>query len=284
MAQRTADQNGQLAESDRHRFQYTLRMLVMYFVLAFALTWAVLIPALSAVPEDGLTPYFILAAFGPMVSAVVTIWTRRGLAALRQWLRSVFTLRIPVLLYLTGAFFLPIGVGVLHYGLYKILGGEPDFRSAIPWYQYLAYLIPTALLTGGNEEPGWRAFALPALLERFHAVSTAVILGVIHSAWHLPLMSHYDTTFGRYLFNVIPLTFIFNWLYLRSRKSVIPVMLFHAGTNVIGNFVPTPMDVLGGVGTYMVLRGFVYWGIAITLTVVTKGRLGWDPVDDNLAA
>jgi membrane protease YdiL (CAAX protease family) len=259
-------------------------MLVMYFVLAFVLTWAILIPALSSVPEDRLTPYFIVAAFGPMVSAIITIWTNRGLTELRQWLRRVFTLRIPVLLYLTGAFFLPIGVGVLHYGLYRIPGGEPDFTSAIPWYLYLLYLLPTALLTGGNEEPGWRAFALPALLERFHPVSSAVILGVIHSAWHLPLMSHYDTTFARYLFNLIPLTFIFNWLYLRSRKSVIPVMLFHAGTNVIGSFLPTPMDVLGGLGTYMVLRGFVYWGIAIALTVVTKGRLGWDSADADLVA
>jgi len=282
MAQRARDEREIMG--DRHRFQYTLRMLAMYFVLAFAITWAVLIPALSSVPEDRLTPYFIVAAFGPMLSAIITIWTNRGLTELRRWLREVFTLRMPVILYLTGAFFLPIGVGVLHYGLYRILGGEPDFKSAIPWYLYLLYLLPTALLTGGNEEPGWRAFALPVLRERFHPVLTAAILGVIHSAWHLPLMSHYDTTFGRYLFNVIPLTFILNWLYLRSRKSVIPVMLFHAGTNVIGSFLPTPMDVLGGLGTYMVLRGLVYWGIATVLTVVTKGRLGWDSADTDLVA
>ena len=58
-------------------------------------------------------------------------------------------------------------------------------------------------------------------------------------------------------------------------------MLLHAGTNVIGSFLPTPMDVLGGLGTYMFLRGFVYWGIAIALIIVTKGRLGWDSTDAN---
>jgi membrane protease YdiL (CAAX protease family) len=283
MTQRVGNQSGQMAESDRLQFQYTPRMLVLYSALTFAITWAILIPALATVPEDRLTPYFIVAAFGPFLSAVITIWTTMGWAQLRQWLRQVFRLGIPVMLYLAGAFFLPFVIGVLHYGLYRVLGGEPDFSTAQPWYLYPLNLLLVALLLGGNEEPGWRGFALPALLERFHPVSTAVILGVIHSAWHLPLMGHYDTTFGWYLFNVIPLTVVLNWFYLKSRKSVIPVMLLHASTNVIGNFVPTPMDVLGGLGTFMFLRGAVYWGMAVALIVVTKGRLGWDWTDADLA-
>ena len=279
MAQGVGNTGEEMAESDRRQFQYTRRMLVLYFVLTFAITWSILIPALAIVPEDGQILFIILAAFGPFLAAVITIWTSKGRAELGQWLRQVLTLRLPVVLYLAGAFFLPIGVGVLQYGLYRVLGGEPDFSSAIPWVLYLLYLLPTALLSGGNEEPGWRGFALPALLERFHPVSATLILGVIHAAWHLPLMSHYDTTFGWYLFGLIPLTCIFNWLYLKSQKSVIPVMLFHAGTNVIGSFIPTPMDVLGGLGTFVFLRGLVYWGIAIVLLIVTKGRLGYDSTD-----
>ena len=276
MAQHTENESGKMAAGDRYELQVTPRMLVLYFALAFGITWAILIPALSSVPEDRQTLFFILGAFGPFLSAVITIWTHRGRTELRRWLRQVFRLRLPVILYLAGAFFLPIGVGALQYGLYRVLGGEPDFSTAIPWYLYLLYLLPTALLTGGNEEPGWRGFALPALLERFHPVLASLILGFAHATWHLPLMGHYDTTFGWYLFDVIPLTFIFNWLYLKSRKSVIPVMLFHAGTNVISSFIPTPMDVLGGLGTYMFLRGCVYWGITIVLLIVTKGRLGHD--------
>lgn len=152
---------------------------------------------------------------------------------------------------------------------------------------YSLGLIPTALLTGGNEEPGWRGFALPGLLQRFHPIIAVFILGIIHSAWHLPLMDHYQTTFIIYAFNVIGLTFLLNWFYLRSRKSIIPVMLLHAGTNVIGDFFPTPMVLLNGSATFMVLRGMVYWAIAITLIVITKGRLGYDstegdPVMENL--
>jgi membrane protease YdiL (CAAX protease family) len=275
LAQRTENKRWEMAESYLRQYVYSARMLVLYFALAFAITWAFLISALTYLPEERQLPFIVLAAFGPFLSAIITIWTHKGSVELRQWLRQIFTFRIPLTLYLVGAFLLPIGVGVLQFGLYRILGGETDFSTAEPWYLYLFYLIPTALLTGGNEEPGWRGFALTALLERVHPVSASIILGVIHSAWHLPLMNHYGTTFGWYLFNLVPLTFIFNWLYLKSRKSIFPVMLFHAGTNVIERFIPTPMVMLGGLGTQMVLRGLVYWGITIVLLIVTKGSLGY---------
>jgi membrane protease YdiL (CAAX protease family) len=207
---------------------------------------------------------------------VIVIWISKGRTELRHWLGKVFRLRIPVILYLAGAFLLPFVIGGLHYGLYRVLGGEPDFSTANSWGLYPANLLLVALLFGGNEEPGWRGFALPALLERFHPLLAAIVLGFIHSAWHLPLLSQYDTTFGWYLFNVIPLTVVLNWFYLKSRRSVIPVMLLHASTNVIENFVPTPMVVLGGLGTWTVLRGTVYWVMAIVIVIFTRGRLGPD--------
>jgi len=39
------------------------------------------------------------------------------------------------------------------------------------------------------------------------------------------------------------------------------------------------MTVLGDLGTHMVLRSSVYWGMAIVLIVVTKGKLGCHKAD-----
>lgn len=283
MTQPIENMRREMSGSDQPKFLYSLRMLVMYFVLTFVITWSIMIPTLSAVPEDSQTMFLILAAFGPFLSAVITVWISKGRVALRQWLRHVFRLRIPVILYLAGALFLPLVIGGLHYGLYMILGGETDFSTAQPWYLYPINLLLVALLLGGNEEPGWRGFALPALLERFHPMLAAIVLGAIHSAWHLPLLSQYDTTFGWYLFNLIPLTVVLNWFYLKSRRSVIPVMLLHASTNVIDNFVPTPAVVLGGLGTWTVLRALVYWAMAIVIIILTRGSLGYESTDTNLA-
>ena len=265
-----------MTQSRHELSNFTPSTVVLFFLLAFFITWSIIIPALAYAPKDLLTLFFIPAAFCPFFAAIIVIGKSKGKSGIRNWLRSIFSFRIPLMLYLSGAFFLPLLVGGLHFCLYRILGGQPDFSSATPWYFYLAYLIPTALLTGGNEEPGWRGFALPALLKWFHPSVATLILGFIHGAWHLPLMKYYDTTFILYSFNIIGLTFIFNWFYLKSRYWVIPVMLFHAGTNVIGSFIPTPADLLSGLGTFMFLRGVVYWGLAIIIIVITKGKLGYN--------
>jgi membrane protease YdiL (CAAX protease family) len=270
-----------MEQNQAKKLKYTPYQIILFFVLTFVITWSMFIPAVKFLPEERQTILIILGAFGPFIAAVIVIWISKGRTELRNWFRQIFRFRIPIVLYLVGAFILPIGIGVLQYLLYIVLGGESDFSNAIPWYLYLLYLIPTALLTGGNEEPGWRGFALPALLEWSHPVIATMILGFTHAAWHLPLMSHYDTTFGWYLFNILPLTFIFNWFYLKSRESIFPVMLFHAGTNVISSFIPTPMDVLDGLGTWMVLRGAVYWGMAIIILIITNGRLGHNVVDET---
>jgi membrane protease YdiL (CAAX protease family) len=253
--------------------------IILFFVLTFLITWSFLIPWAKG-SQSGDSLALPCAGYGPFLAAVIVVWISKRRIGLRHWLGRAFRLRIPVILYLAGAFILPFVVGGLQYGLYLVLGGKPDFSRANPWNQYVANLAVIFLLYGGNEEPGWRGFALPALLERFHPLLASLILGVIHAAWHLPILSHYGTTFGWYLFNVLPLTVVFNWFYLKSRGSVIPVMLLHAGVNGIGNYLPTPMVVLDGLGTELFLKGSVYWVMAIVLIIMTRGRLG---VDSNHA-
>jgi len=257
--------------------------IILFFVLTFLISWSFMIPYANRLPQNRNLLQVVPAGFGPLLAAVIVIWISKGRTELCHWLGKIFKLRIPVILYLAGAFFLPFVIGGLQYGLYLILGGEPDFSLAKSWSDYPGELLGVALLLGGNEEPGWRGFALPALLERFHPLLATLVLGVIHSAWHLPMMNPYGVTFGWYLFNVIPLTVVCNWLYLKSRGSVIPVMLLHAGVNVIGNFIPTPLVVLGGLGTEIFLRGLVYWAMAIVLVILTKGRLGCEKTDTRLA-
>ena len=252
----------------------------LYFVLTFLITWSFLIPWANNNGGEG-SLALPCAGYGPFLAAMIVVGFSKGRTGLRHWLGNIFRLRIPIFLYLAGAFLLPFVVGGLQYGLYLVLGGEPDFSTANPWNLYVANLAMVFLLYGGNEEPGWRGFALPALLERFHPLLATLFLGVIHATWHLPILNYYGTTFGWYLFNLIPLTVICNWFYLKSRGSVIPIMLLHAGTNVIGNYVPTPMVVLGGFGTEIFLRGSVYWVMAIFLIILTKGRLGADSRDNQ---
>ncbi len=139
-------------------------------------------------------------------------------------------------------------------------------------------LVLTTLFTGGNEEPGWRGFALPRLLKWHSPLIASLVLGVIWVAWHLPVFFTEewggDTPFVWFLVNVLGLSIIMTWLFLRPGRSVIPAMLFHGGTNVVGSYFPLTTDVVPGAPDFFVLRGSVYWAIAIALLIVTRGGLG----------
>jgi membrane protease YdiL (CAAX protease family) len=170
-------------------------------------------------------------------------------------------------------------VGAAQYAVYLLLGGEADFSDLeYPWLAYPIVLVLTTLFTGGNEEPGWRGFALPRLLERLSPLNASLVLGVIWVAWHLPMFFNEEwganNDFVWFLVNVLGLSIIMTWLFLRPRGSVIPAMLFHGGTNVVGSYFPLMTDVVPGAPDFFVLRGSVYWAIAIALLVATRGRLG----------
>src|SRR5260370_32139943 len=64
----------------------------------------------------------------------------------------------------------------------------------------LAALIFGQLVVVLGEEPGWRRFALPRLIERLGPNVRTLILGIAWSLWHLPLSvglrtPHYGTPF-----------------------------------------------------------------------------------------
>jgi membrane protease YdiL (CAAX protease family) len=249
-----------------------------FFIFAFAFSWCLWIP--DIIITGGKMSLFTYAGgFGPFLSAVLIVWIVEKRVGLRQWFRRTFRLRINILWYLLGALFLPIGVVLLQFGLYLLLGGQPDFSNALPWWLYLLNLPIVMLFAGGNEEPGWRGFALPRLLMKRNPLTASLILGVLWAIWHVPIFFNAEwggagTPFVWFIVNVVGLSFIMTWLYQRSSRSVLPVMLFHQATNIIWNYFPMPNDVLSGMDDFIVLKTIVYWTIAIVLSIATKGRLG----------
>ncbi|MFW9856969.1 MAG: hypothetical protein ACFFFG_18105 [Candidatus Thorarchaeota archaeon] len=83
-----------LNDISTYQFRFTLRMTALYFVLTFAIIWAILIPALSSVPLvlyeigllgiESLAPFFVLAAFGPFIASVVVMGISGGRSGLIQ--------------------------------------------------------------------------------------------------------------------------------------------------------------------------------------------------------
>ena len=110
------------------------RWLALFFALAFAITWAILIPTVKRVPVKRQTPFIIAAAFGPFLAATITVRASRGREGLRHGRGEILSFRVPVGLFLRASLLLPGLLGGMHYGLYRILGGRADFSGAQPWY------------------------------------------------------------------------------------------------------------------------------------------------------
>jgi membrane protease YdiL (CAAX protease family) len=168
------------------------------------------------------------------------------------------------------------------------LGGQSGVALSTDWLLYFAYLIPTALLSGGNEEPGWRGYITPVLLDRFNLILSHVIVGTFWALWHIPLYLQNgwggdDQPIVWLIIYCIPLSMILTWLFYRSRRSVLPVMLFHAGSNVVFRYFPMETQIFDNLkDEFTVIKAVVYGLIAIALLTATKGTLGYRKKETEL--
>lgn len=256
-----------------------------YFFLAFFISWPIWILGRILLPENLTTITQIAGAFGPFVAAVLILRITGSKEGLKDWLKKTFNFRIHASWFLWGGIFLPFLIAAVHHLIYLAFGGRSGIDFSFNWLSYFAYLIPTTLLTGGNEEPGWRGYITPVLLRRFNIIAVHVIVGTGWALWHLPFYltgqwGGNDQPFLWLLIYCIPLSMILTWLYFKSGKSIIPVMLLHAGTNVVFRFFPMETRIFPEISDeFTFIKTIVYWLFAITLLIITRGTLGYKQPD-----
>jgi CAAX protease family protein len=234
--------------------------LISYFALTYAISWPLWL--LSRLTGGTLgTVLLVVGAFGPLVAAAITIRYSGG--SLAEWLRKIVRWRVPVGFY-AYALGLPVLIMAVMNAVLAALGQQPDVSLLVGRLPaYAQTLVITAVIFGGQEEPGWRGFALPRLEERHGPLVATLILGLGWGVWHIPL-------YGPFGF-VVPLVlaFFYSWLYNRT-QSVLLCILLHAGFTAAQDHLLLTADsrivdvVL--LGTYLVGAG--------VLVLVTCGRLG----------
>lgn len=130
-------------------------------------------------------PVLVLAAFGPGIGALYSLWTLGNRRMVRNYLRGVFDLRIgwsaclaPVILIggsSCAAWLLPELWGARHLDFHFALLASP------------LNLLIIAPFAGSQEELGWRGYILDPLEEWLGPFFGSLVLGLIWAAWHLPL-------------------------------------------------------------------------------------------------
>jgi uncharacterized protein len=240
---------------------------VLGFVgLTYAISWSLWLVAFLLGEDNVLAAVvFVAGAFGPAAAAAIVLKLTGG--SLATWARAIVHWRVPgrYWLYALG---LPAALfGVANLALLAM--GEPVQWSLLGGrlWPYLGTFVITLFLLGGQEEPGWRGYALPRLQQRYRPVKATMILGLAWGIWHLPVMGP--------LGFVVPfvLAFFYTWLYNRTGSVLLAILLHASLTPAQDHLILLAEETHG---TTDVAIGLVYLlGVAAVL-VLTRGRLGYD--------
>jgi len=191
----------------------------------------------------------LLAALGPMVTGISFTYLTRDKEGRRDyWKRIIGFKRISARWYLVIFLIVPILNGLA--ALLDVLTGGTGATWGEATLNFLAnpasiiLSILFATLFPFIEELGWRGYLLDRLQEKYTALASSLILGILWSLWHLPtffIRDSYQSSLGigtpafwLFFAGIVPLTFVFTWIYNNTNRSTLAVILFHAMVNFTG--------------------------------------------------
>ncbi len=203
--------------------------LLGFFTLAYLLSWWPWVwyridPVAADAP---------ILPFGPFLAAAIMLGLMGGWPAIRAWLAKIVHWRVGVQWYAL-VLLLPPAITAMAVGVVLFLGATLPTDAALPsWGDLAARFAFIFLLIGIGEEPAWRGYALPRLIEGRTALAGALILGALHAVWHWPLFGvEYD------LGNIVPwavsvfcVSVIAAWMWLHTGRSLLLPALLHTMVN-----------------------------------------------------
>lgn len=200
-----------------------------------------------------------LGLIGPGLSAIIVSFAKDQTKGLKDLFTPLTFWRVPIIYYIFiyfGVFFFYCAASwltVLVQSKAQIHNWEwyyNHIRAPFFGLRGIWVLIQMTIIYTFCEELGWRGFALPALVEKYNTLNATLLIGIIWTLWHVPLIylngAHFTlTTFIMYLVHIICMSVFYSWLYFRSKKSLLLVGLFHGATDGIGAFFPITASVIG---------------------------------------
>jgi membrane protease YdiL (CAAX protease family) len=212
------------------------RTLVVFFALAYSLSWAVWGSALAeqaglidwSVPTE---PFAFLAV---TVAALASTALFGGRTALRSLGARLVLWRVPVRWYVA-AIVLPALPAIAALGVHLALGGSHDVHALVPLAATVPLLLSQLLTHLLTEEVGWRGLALPHLRADLGSLPAGVLLGLLWAGWHIPMFFLNDTRqtypFAGFVALAVSISIVMTWLWDHTRGSILIAALFHAAMN-----------------------------------------------------
>ena len=265
------------------------RGIILFYLLTYAFAWG-----LSALFL--FFPAWMVAHFGPVTLwnpiIFATIWTPTiwafvlafaldGAAGLRDLVVRVFRWRIKWRWYLVSTLgTAALALGARSFQAFMHHAPMPpvfDFASwpALTWYGVKMLVIDPGPI---GEDPGWRGYALPRMLQRFNPAVASVLLGAVWAVWHLPSflfsgMPQSTLSLGWFLLAITSLTVLMSWVAINTRGAVIPAILMHWAFNRFAALE----------GSAAMFEAITFAAAVVIVVAATRGRLGLGREKGNAA-
>jgi len=215
--------------------------LISFFALTYLITFKVqfLYAFLQpGKPMQNWSLVWFFSVFSPSISALIISAIIGGKAEVKRLLSGFKRWKVGLVWYLAAAFlFLGPLLIVLIYRItsYTNTGGLAGITMA----SLLGQVVFNFFSGPFSEELGWRGFAFPRLQAKHNALVSSLILGVIHTFWHLPLYfiagsSQMGIPLPIYLVLVTSVNIYINWLYNNTRGSLVIAVLAHFAFDATG--------------------------------------------------
>lgn len=185
-------------------------------------------------------PVSALAAFNPMIAALIVTYMQSGSDGLKELARKIFDYKkIKNKIWYIPTLLLTPLISLLAYAIMRWRG------MPLPDPEIPILLVPVFFglffIFGIGEELGWMGYAIDPLQKRWGALNASLVLGFVWAIYHIiPDLQNQQTAdwiFWHRLGTVV-LRILMVWIYNNTGKSVFSAILFHVSDNLGWAFFP----------------------------------------------
>jgi len=256
--------------------------ILLYFVLTFAITWGCM--ALLAGPSgfplsdeqlEAMGPLiYVGMLIGPSVTGILLTGLESGKAGFRELRSQLFKWRVGVRWYAVALLATPLLATSILLALSLF---SPEFLPGIFTTDDKASLllmgVGVGIFVGIFEEIGWIGFIVPRMRQRYSALTTGIMVGILWGAWHFPPFWEADTFSGIFPLVLLivrlfawlpPYRVLMVWVYDRT-ESLFITILMHASLDFTMLVLPAATLSGSNLVIWILVWSIALWGVVAVI-------------------